>query len=78
MGTKKFAISGELPYFGMKTDVIDKKYKSVYSRRDLGSAREVLRGFGYTKDELVPPESIKTYSDLMKWKRKLIDQALAG
>ena len=77
MGTKCYAIRGEVPYESIKIEDIDKKFKATYSRKDLGMTREVLKGFGYAKTELIPPENVKTYMQLQQWKRQLINKALA-
>ena len=76
MGTKFYGMSTPYEMYSERWYSVDKRRKSLYTQQDLAETRKLLRDFGVHKSKLDPPEHIRTYGQLHRWKWRLINEIL--
>ena len=78
MGTSRYWTSQPYDMYSERWYSVDKKRKSLYTAQDLAETAKLLRDFGVRRAELSPPESVRTYGQLQRWKWTLINRVLEG
>ncbi|MBQ9912462.1 MAG: hypothetical protein IJM49_05490 [Firmicutes bacterium] len=76
MGTNRYWTSHPYEMYSERWYSIDKKRKSLYTVQDLAETTKLLKDFGVRRTELYPPESVRTYGQLQRWKWLLINKVL--
>ena len=77
MGSKLYGSMRPYEMYSERWYSVDKRRKSLYTQQDLSEVRKLLRDFGVAKSAMVPPEGIKTYGQLHRWKWCLITEVLS-
>ena len=77
MGSKFYGSMRPYEMYSERWYNVDKRRKTLYTQQDLSEVRKLLKDFGVDKSELIPPQQIKTYGQLHRWKWHLITEVLS-